>query len=1072
MKYISLVILTSLCNVSALPLAEFSGVTRSSGTIAEADQITEYLNFNVSGNLGSNSLSEEAGTGYWVDSSQTPRNTSNTSISNSFTYTATGLSGDESVDVTGISFDYVRTGFEDAGPVMDIYVDTGGGYGNSIYTMNENPTSGLQVDAQEVEIFVSLKNGQSVTIGFSFADGRGSDARTHLIDNLVLQGTLDLESDVPGLDLNLNGVSDLWEYRYNASSLVLDEETKNLDRDGDGISNIDEARAGTNPFDATSRFGLNFNRNLGTEDELFLPSVLGKDYTIFGSDSLESNSWAEVAMGIEGSGGLIAMDLVTSELGRYFYRAGVNDVDSDNDRLTRYEELTAIGFSDSNSNSGGNDPTDDYLRLKAVIQSANAAKVTITTNSNTIYETRGEPLTVTFRRAGNRGDDFLGLETSLTYQITDTTQVASNAANSDDYMLIDENGDELVDGIVEIPVGAASATIRVVAFEDNVIESDEQLTLSIAENNSNLDLWIGDKAQISSENYIAISRAGHFLSQASMGGTPETIAALANDILELGYIPACEAWIDAQLLLPRESTVTGDCYANQALFLGGDSTPSVNIQNFEVVWWGKVVQSKEQFRHRMAFSLSQVFVTSAAFWVNEERGNLWQSYTSYYDKLMDGAYSTHRELLSTITYDPFMGVYLSSAQNRKGDPALGTSPDENYAREVMQLFSVGVYAQDQDGDNILNGNGERIENYTNEDITELAKVFTGLGLADENGDLANFNSPSSNRGTRYVHPMLMSEEYHDESAKTLLDGTVLTAGQAGDKDISDSLDTLATHPSTAPHLSRLLIKRLTNSNPSSAYIGRVVQAWNGGGPYGTGEVGDFVSIFKAILLDDQARNNIIYSTNATTDKVTIRPRREIAGRIKEPILKWTQFYRFSQTLSGEADGLQRFAPLTKRSSTDQTPDFGQIPMRAPTVFNYYDSGYSPALGALADAEAETGLELTSPESEILSPFVIKQFESFYDIVNQEDPTSSFSYLVNDNPTLSINYSYMNYLYRKNQTVGDFIDDVNLWLCNGAVSEGFKNTLIDLAAADDGTLQEQFAKIIAVIFNSSDFSVAY
>ncbi|MGJ8677539.1 MAG: DUF1800 family protein [Akkermansiaceae bacterium] len=1071
MKSVNLIFLALCGELAALPLAEFSGETDSASN-PTADYITEYLTFGISGSgdVGSNIETGRANTGYWIDSSNTTTGTSNTTISNSFTFTATGVDGEGLVDVFDISFDYVRMSLNGALPVMDIFVDTGDGYGDSVYTVDDNPTNGFQIDAHKVPIYVSLKNGESITIGFSFGDNKGSPARTHLIDNLVLSGGFDFNLDFSGVDLNLNGVSDLWEYRYNASSLVEGEATKNLDYDGDGLTNLEEARAGTNPFDATSLFGLKFNRDTDANSEFRLPSILGKEYTIYGSDSLELNSWAVDMTGIEGSGDDILLEMDTSVFSRYFYRAEVTDVDLDNDGLTRWEELNSLGFDDSDGNSGGN-AIDDYLRMKLTILSANASELTISTNSSTLYEEEGLPVEVIFTRTDYNGDRLVDLETVETFQITDTTKVASNAASSGDYKILDENDEELVNGNIVFLAGEASKTVKVVAVADSEVEPDEQLTLSI-EGGEDLDLWIADKEQVSSETYIALSQAGHFLSQASMGGTPESITELANDILELGHLPACEAWIDAQLTAPRESTVTDDCYTHQALYLESNPTPSVNIQNFELVWWGKVVQSEEQFRHRMAFSLSQVFVTSAAFWANEERNDLWRSYTCYYDKLMDEAYSTHRELLTTISYDPFMGVYLSSAQNRKADSAAGTSPDENYAREVMQLFSCGVYLQDQNGNYVFDENDERIENYDNEDITELAKVFTGLGLTNEEGELANFNSPNSNRGTRYEHPMLMSEEYHETSAKTLLEGTVIPAGQSGDADISDALDVLAEHPSTAPHLSRLLIKRLTNSNPSSAYMGRVVEAWNGTGPYGTGEVGNFVSIFKAILLDTEARNAIEYSVDNNTDLVTISPALSTAGRIKEPILKWLQFYRFSQVLSGEDDGLMRFEPLTKRAANDQTPDFGQIPMRAPSVFNYYDSYYSPALGALAEAEATTGLELTSPESEILSPFVIKQFESFYEIVNQDNPTTSFTYLANDSPVLSIEYSYMAYLYQKNQSVGDFIDDVNLWLCNGAISEELKQDLITLTDADDGSLQEQFAKVITVIFNSSDFSVSY
>ena len=391
----------------------------------------------------------------------------------------------------------------------------------------------------------------------------------------------------------------------------------------------------------------------------------------------------------------------------------------------------------------------------------------------------------------------------------------------------------------------------------------------------------------------------------------------------------------------------------------------------------------------------------------------------------------------------------------------------------MQLFSCGVYSQDQSGNYLLDTAGNRIENYDNSDITEMAQVFTGLGLTESDGDVANFNAPNSGRGSRYENPMVMVDFYHDTSEKVLLDGTVLPADSTGDEDISAALDSLAIHPSTAPHISRLLIKRLTSSNPSADYIARVTEAWRGEGLYGNGETGDFVAVTKAILLDPEARNAIHYEVDSTTDAVTISPVRPISGRIKEPIIKWTQFYRFTQALSGNEDGLIRVRPKTKPAATDQTPDFGQIPMRAPSVFNYYASEYSPSVGALAEAELLFETDLTSPESEILSPFVINQFEEVYDIVNQDEPDSSFNYSSSFGAVnFSIDYNYLGYLYQKNTSVSDFIDDLNLWLCNGQISSELKTELSDLADQNGGATRENFAKVFSIIFNSSDFSVAY
>ncbi|MGJ8651235.1 MAG: DUF1800 family protein [Opitutaceae bacterium] len=1027
-----------------------------------------YLDVDITGNTGSNPTAVSAGFGYWTDASATPNNPSNTDIHNTFTFTATGLTGTESIDITAINFDLIRKQLNGSNAKMNIYLDTGDGYGDPIYLLTESPTTSPQTDIISFNTAITLMNGESVTFGFSFADIHGLDSRTHIIDNLKIYGTYDLDSGYPGVDLNNNGVSDIWEYRFNATGLVSNEITKHLDYDEDGISNIDEALAGTNPFDALSRFDLQIGRDETDALMLSMPTQLGKGYTIFGGNTLNPDIWGPEDVQMTGTGSEMNFT-ITPNGDSYFFNAVVADIDMDNDRVSRWEEEQLAGFADNDSTSGDDENMEDFDRIKNIIQAAYQSSISISTDRNVVHELENTSATVTFTRISSRPGDFLSLERAEAFQIIDTTKVASNAASLSDYILTDIHGTELPNGQFTIAAGESSVEVYLHPIADGIIESDEQLTFSVGV--SNFNLWIADAETIAAADYIAISQAGHFLAQASMGGTPETISALANEIRDNGYLTACEAWIDNQLTLPRESTVTQDCYDTQLAFLEGNSVPSVNIQNFELVWWGKMIQTDEQLRHRIAYSLSQVFVTSSAFWANQERNNLWESYTSYYDSLVDNAYSTHRDLLQSISYDPFMGVYLSSAQNRKEDVSLGTFPDENYAREVMQLFSCGVYSQGQDGEYLLDTNSDRIENYDNDDIKELAQVFTGLGLASSEGVADNFNSPKSGLGTRYQYPMVMVDSYHDTSSKILLDGTVLTAGQSGSQDISDALDRLAVHPSTAPHLSRLLIKRLTNSNPSSAYITRVTEAWRGEGTYGDGEVGNFVSIIKAILLDPEARLGVNYAVDGTTGTVTATPTLATAGRIKEPIIKWTQFYRFAQALSGEDDGLIRVEPKTKRAANDQTPDFGQIPMRAPSVFNYYDSDYSPAVGDLAVAEVTYGLHLTSPESEILTPYVINQFESFYSIVDQDEPISSFEYLGSDD-IFSIDYSYLSYLYGKNQDVGDFIDDVNLWLCNGQISPDLKSELVSIANANGGGSRENFAKVLSILFNSSDFSVTY
>ena len=1061
-RNITFLVLFFSCS-KAIPLAKLYG------DLIENESLG-HLSVEITGNVGVNPDAPHVDESYWVSAAQTSTSATVSDILLEFAFTGQNLADDDSIDLTTLSFDLGRHSLMNSNPVLQVYLDTGDGYGDSIYTSTE--VSGIT--PHRIILRETLTGESYVKVGFAFSDVHGLSSRTHYVDNLVLNGSFDLDSGVAGLDINNNGVSDVWEHRYRANELVDGEEVKNEDFDGDGVSNFRESLFGTDPRNANDVSQFKVNRRISTttgKDEVSVDfdSVEGKKYVVYGTGDLTSELWTEdsVILG-DGEDFSVAVQPIEN-VDRYFFKVNVEDIDEDNDGLTAAEESFVQGFSDNSDSSDEYNGQTDYQRLKEIFQSQEESELSISLNGGSmLYEAQGNQVELILTRTSPLGDAHLNLSESESYVITDTTRVASNAASVTDYLILDADGVELANDIVTIPVGAASVSIFLQAVSDGLIESDEQITISIGDD-VQVNLWVSDSQQVSSEDYIAIAQAGHFLSQASLGGTPETISQLANEIQSMGYLEACENWIDQQLLIERETTVTDDCLEHQAVYLNGATVPTINIQNFEIVWWRKAIETNEQLRHRMALSLSQVFVTSAAFWANEERGNVWTSYTKYYDKLMDLAFSNHRELLQVISYDPFMGVYLSCAQNKLADEELGTFPDENYAREVMQLFSCGVYAQNQFGGYILDENNERIENYSNADITELAEVFTGLGLTDIDGELVNFDNPVINSGTRYFHPMLMVQEYHDESTKILLDGTVLPAGQTGDEDISDALDVLAAHPSTAPHLSRLLIKRFTSSNPSFAYIGRVVEAWNGGGEYGSGESGSFVSIIKAILLDPEARYNVNYQVDLDTDEVNALIVNPILGRMKEPMLKETQLYRFTQCISADDELPILFKPLTKAAANDQTPDFGQIPMRAPSVFNFYDSEHSPSLGVLADAEGTYNQDLTAPEAEILTPHIIQDFETYYSHINQDDPQVAYAY---SGITHTVLYSYLEYLYSKCSTVEEFVSDINLWFCHGQLSPTMRSNIATLANENGGATRENFAKIFSLIFNSPDFSVSH
>jgi uncharacterized protein (DUF1800 family) len=295
-----------------------------------------------------------------------------------------------------------------------------------------------------------------------------------------------------------------------------------------------------------------------------------------------------------------------------------------------------------------------------------------------------------------------------------------------------------------------------------------------------------------------------------------------------------------------------------------------------------------------------------------------------------------------VTRHPMMGRYLSHYKNRKGDPNAGTRPDENYAREVMQLFSIGLYQLNPDGTYVTDGGGRPLETYTNDTITEFARVFTGFTDASSNNTgtgtgRANFPNAPAN----YTEPMRMWEDQHDTGAKTLLNypgarKPSLPAGQPGLQDVQDAIDNLVEHPSTAPFICRQLIQRLVTSNPSNGYVGRVAAAFTDNG---RGERGDLLAVARAILLDPEARGSA-----AIADPEH--------GKLREPYVRVAHVLRaFRFTVQ---DGT---LPYDLGAFSEGA--MGQFPLGAPSVFNFYSPDYQPP-GPIADAG------LAGPEFQILN----------------------------------------------------------------------------------------------------------
>ncbi len=420
---------------------------------------------------------------------------------------------------------------------------------------------------------------------------------------------------------------------------------------------------------------------------------------------------------------------------------------------------------------------------------------------------------------------------------------------------------------------------------------------------------------------ITAQDASRFLTQATFGPKNDEIYALITK----GY----GAWINEQMALrPSLHLVeaNADFAANITSGAGGNNNavppqPNTRISgtNRQHAWWKIAVNSPDQLRQRVAFALSQILVTSDA---NSTISNWQDGHANYYDLLVRGAFGNFRQLLEDATLSPNMGIYLSALRNNKAAfNAQGvqiTQPDENYAREVMQLFTIGRNELQPDGTLKLDLNGQPIPTYTQDVIVQTAKVFTGWGFFQSTNPRFTVTGPGSES---YLNPMMLFPANHDDTVKTIVTGRVLPASQGGAKDIKDTLDTLFNHPNTAPFISRQLIQRLVTSNPSPGYIFRVATAFANNG---AGVRGDLGAVVRAILTDYEARSPAFLNTAGF-------------GKSKEPLLRTTALLR---AFNGASNNGRYATGAYTNPETLNSASLFQAALRAPTVFNFFEPDFT------------------------------------------------------------------------------------------------------------------------------------
>ncbi len=448
--------------------------------------------------------------------------------------------------------------------------------------------------------------------------------------------------------------------------------------------------------------------------------------------------------------------------------------------------------------------------------------------------------------------------------------------------------------------------------------------------------------------------AFRFLNQGGFGATE----AEASRLIALGDSnTAYTRWIDAQVAKPASLLLPALEAAYPNPVPQGFNIGSLNAVRLET-WFNNVVYGEDQLRQRVAFALSEVMVVSQVGALL----NLPNATADFHDMLARNAFGNYRTLLEEVTLHPAMGVYLSMLGNQKAVAGTNLRPDENYAREMMQLFSIGLVELNVDGSNRLDASGQAIPTYNQEIIEGFARVFTGWKWACASTvttcTFAN-TRPQLAPATGYnqVKPMQLFADQHEIGTKRLLSYSGVTlpsatipANQPGAQDLKDALDNVFNHPNVGPFISRQLIQKLVTSNPSPAYVQRVAEKFNNDG---SGRRGNLEAVVRAILLDSEARGAATGAQAA------------YAGKLKEPLLRLTQLWRAynARSASGKIGAARNFAG-------GAAAVFGQAQGSSPSVFNFF-SPFFASSGEIADAGR------VAPEMQIATEYANTQIANFF-----------------------------------------------------------------------------------------------
>ncbi len=522
--------------------------------------------------------------------------------------------------------------------------------------------------------------------------------------------------------------------------------------------------------------------------------------------------------------------------------------------------------------------------------------------------------------------------------------------------------------------------------------------------------------------------SARFLTQASFGPTMASITAMRGK--------TATQWVNEQLAKPLHNPSHWKYVAIDR----GPKGDSAFINSVMESFWSQAVRGDDQLRQRLVFALSQIFVVST---VNSAVDIQETAHASYLDTLSRNAFGNFRTLLEEVSIHPTMAIYLSWFGNQKEVPG-GRQPDENYAREVMQLFTIGLWQLNLDGTRKLDTSGKPIATYNQSDIKGMARVFTGWAWGQ--------NPNPTPEPLYFEYPPirwdLLMQPYageHSSSEKRIINGVVIPPNTGPRASLAIALDTLFNHPNVGPFIGSQLIKRFVTSNPSKAYVARVATAFNNNG---AGVRGDMKAVIAAVLLDPEAR---LPSYGMAAN----------AGKLREPIVRYANFMR--------AFDVKTELPIVYRiwNLEDPIDSIGQNPLRSPSVFNWYRPDYAPPGAILSQG-------LVAPEFQIAHETTVTGYTNFITYVAENSTESARIIMSNYGPVGEYLAGDVSAELALADNPDALIDRLNLLLLYGRITPTLRATvkqaINNIPLADNRARDSRVATATALIMASPQFVV--